>query len=75
MPVVCISIVCGASVRTNPEPLAAAIWCSAWPMKVGLTPFSRSMSTPSNPNRDMIERTLWAKLFALVASDTEIVPF
>ena len=39
-------------------------------MKVGLTPFSRSMSTPSNPYCWMIEKTLLAKLLALVASLT-----
>jgi len=44
-------------------------------MNVVLTRFSRSMSTPLNPYCFIRENTLPAKLLALVASLTEIVPF
>src|SRR6266511_3324355 len=75
MPVDCMSMVWGASVMMRLEPTFDDNCCSAWVMYVGLTPFSRSMSTPSNPYVCMIEYTLLAKLVALVESPTLIVPF
>ena len=48
-------MVCGASVMIRPEPTSLRSCCSAWAMYVGLTPFSRSMSTPSKPYWLIIE--------------------
>jgi hypothetical protein len=73
-PVDCMSMVCGAMVRMKREPTAAPSWCRAWPMKVGLTPFSRSMSTPSKPKRSIAALTLVAKALALAALVTDTVP-
>ena len=75
VPVDCMSIVCGAMVRVKPDPARLARLCSAWPMNCALTPFSRSMSTPSKPYACISEKALSAKFCAAVASVTEIVPF
>ncbi|HEY2515267.1 MAG TPA: hypothetical protein VGI39_30580 [Polyangiaceae bacterium] len=44
-----MSIVWGAKVTIRFGPTFDASWWSAEPMLVGSSPFSRSMSTPSNP--------------------------
>ena len=44
-------------------------------MYCALTPFSRSMSIPSNPYSRSTDSALLAKFEAAVGSATEIVPF
>src|SRR5437763_9404896 len=71
----CMNSVSGAIVMMSPEPALPRSVCRAWLITSGLTPFSRSMSTPSKPNVCIRPKTLLAKLAAAVESPTETVPF
>jgi hypothetical protein len=70
-----VSTVCGAIVMIRLGPTSLDSCSRAEAMNVGLTPFSRSMSTPSNPYWLRIECTLLANSDALAASLTLTVPF
>src|SRR3954471_3425045 len=71
----CMLMVWGAIVRISPAPAFADSDRNAWDMYVALSPFSRSMSTPSKPYVCISEYTEFAKFAADVGSLTETVPF
>src|SRR2546430_4452883 len=69
-----MSIVCGAIVMIRPAPTWLRSDRNACAMAVALSPFSRSMSTPSKPKDRIRPATLLAKLAAEPGSPTETRP-